>query len=313
MDKKVYRQGMACQLWYNFTESLAFALTYRPTPKNLIFSKKVYGNKKLNYINTYCRKDLVSVKKPLFLYIHGGGWLSGITEMRNPYIANWAQKGFYTASISYTYAPQAVCYETLKEIFTAIDYIVCHADKLNIDTQNVVIAGESAGGYYISFVCWCLQNPEILDKLGIEFKNKDNLNIKALVSHCGCVNLQSLTDESKPQSKFPDIDKMVCTFLGKNLEESRNFLKTEEGQLLIPKITADFPPSFLIWAVNDKLKYETFDLSKTLSEKGVEHKTFKADGIIGNHAWSIVTMLEKAKICLNETFDFVLPHLPEYF
>ena len=36
-------------------------------------------------------------------------------------------------------------------------------------------------------------------------------------------------------------------------------------------------------------------------------------GSIGSHAWTIVTMLKKGRICLKETFDFVLPYLPDYF
>ena len=136
-----------------------------------------YGDKKLNYINTFCRDDLKDTKKPLFLYIHGGGWISGITEMRNPYITNWAELGFYCASISYSYAPQEVFPTQIKEIFTAIDYIVDHAEGLNIDTENVVIAGESAGGYYITFVSHCLSHPEVLEKLGIEFRNADKIKM----------------------------------------------------------------------------------------------------------------------------------------
>lgn len=313
MEKKVYTKGMVSQCWYNFTEALAMVATYRPVPKNITYSKMFYGDKKLNYINTFCKDDFRDTKKPLFLYIHGGGWISGITEMRNPYIANWAELGFYCASISYSYAPQEVFPTQIKEIFTAIDYIIDHAEGLKIDTENVVIAGESAGGYYITFVSHCLSHPEVLEKLGIEFRNADKFKIKALVSHCGCFNLQSLVDEKKEQSKFPDIRLMASTFVGKSLEETRKFLNSEEGKLAIPVFDSSFPPSFLIWATKDYLRYETFDLSEELTKLGVTHKTYKADGKIAAHAWSIATIFKESKGCLKETIDFVLPYLPDYF
>ena len=101
MDKKVYTRGILGQYWYNFTEALAMIATYRPVPKNITYSNMTYGNKKLNFINTFCCDDLTDKKKPLFLYVHGGGWISGITNMRNPYITNWAELGFYCASVSY--------------------------------------------------------------------------------------------------------------------------------------------------------------------------------------------------------------------
>ena len=313
MDKKVYSRGLIGQYWYNFTEALAMVVTYRPVPENVTYSKMIYGNKKLNFINTFCRDDLKNKKKPLFLYIHGGGWISGITKMRNPYIQNWAELGFYCASISYSYAPQEVFPAQIKEIFTAIDYIIDHAEGLNIDTKNVVIAGESAGGYYISFVAHCLSHPDILERLGITFRNADKFSIKALVSHCGCFNLQSLVDEKKEQSKFPDIKMMTSTFIGKNLEETKRFLNSDEGKIAVPQFDETFPPSFLIWATKDYLRYETFDLSEQLTAHGVSHRTYQADGKIAAHAWSIATIFNESKDCLKETIDFVLPYLPEYF
>ena len=44
MDKKVFYRGKIGTYWYNFTESLAYALTYKPTPDNLIYTKRIpYG------------------------------------------------------------------------------------------------------------------------------------------------------------------------------------------------------------------------------------------------------------------------------
>ena len=106
---------------------------------------------------------------------------------------------------------------------------------------------------------------------------------------------------------------MTSTFIGKNLEETRKFLDTEEGKLAIPVFASSFPPSFLIWATKDYLRYETFDLSEELKAHGITHKTYKADGKIAAHAWSIATIFKESKECLKETIDFVLPYLPEYF
>ncbi len=313
MDKRIYCRGMVGQAWYNFTETLALVATYRPTPKNIDTDKWIYGEKHINYIKTQCRDNLKDKKKPLFLYIHGGGWISGITKMRDPYIANWAQKGFFTTSIAYSYAPQEIFPTQIKEIFTAIDLICDRADEYKIDLNNIVISGESAGGYYIAYVIACLNNPEILEKLGIKFRNIDKVKVKALVSHCGCFNPERLIDVTKPQSEFPDIKMMTSTFAGMSLPLLREHLKTEQGKIMIPEITAKFPPCFLVWCTKDKLQYETFDLDKELTELGVPHKLFKGDGRISAHAWSIVTMFPEAKKCLEETFDFILPYLPEYF
>ena len=54
---------------------------------------------------------------------------------------------------------------------------------------------------------------ETLDGLGIDFKHFGKAKINALVSICGCFDLQRLTDPQKEQSKFPDMKMMATTFL----------------------------------------------------------------------------------------------------
>lgn len=314
MNKKLYLRGIAANCFYNATELLALALTYRPAPKDIEYNKNIrYGKEKNNYMHTYCRKDLKDRKKPLLIYVHGGGWVSGLLEMRSPYIYKWAQKGFFASSLNYSFAPQKIFPEAIKELFAAIDHVIDRADEYNIDTENVVIAGESAGGYFISYIIDCINNPEKLDLLGIEFRNIGKINIKVMVSHSGAFVFENLMNPEKKQSKYPDMKMMITTFTGKTIKELREFVKTKEGQLLSPCFDENFPPSFLCWCSRDPLRFETFDLVEKFKELGVAYKTFKGDGAIGNHAWTIVTMFKKARICLDETFDFALPYLPDYF
>lgn len=311
---RIYARGMIGQCWYNFTEALAYSLMYRPTPDELIYTKNLkYGEDKMQYIYTYSNKKLLNKKKPLFIYIHGGGWISGITEMRNAYISEWAKKGFFTASISYTYAPQKMFPHQLKEIFTAIDYILDNADKNNVDKDNIVLAGESAGGYYVAYVASCINDTTVLDKLGINFRHKDSFKIKSIISHCGCYDLKRLTNPEKRQSRFPDMKMMISSFLGMNLDEIRVLLDSDNGYLYSPQINSQFPPSFITWGDKDLLRYEAYDFAESLRQNNVKYKLFKSDGIIGMHAWSIVTLFNKSKKCLDETFDFVLPYLDNYF
>ena len=314
MDKKVYTRGLAGQCWYNFTESFAYALLLRPTPKELTYLPKVhYGQEKKQYINIYYPTALENKKKPLFIYIHGGGWISGITEMRNNYISHWAKLGFFTASVSYTVAPQKEYPGQIKEIFSAIDFLFANKEKYGIDTENIGIAGDSAGGYFISYVAAAMADKAILDKQGIEFRHYDDFSLKAMVFHSGCYNLEKLMDSEYPQSKFPDIKMMVSTFVGKSRKETVQWLKTEEGKLATPKISEAFPPMFIGWTTRDWLWYEAFDLMKELDRYGVPYQQFKGDGIIGNHAWTIVTVFKKGKKCFEESKDFVTKYLPEYF
>lgn len=301
---------MVGQCWYNFTEALVHGLLLRPTPKELLYGRKIkYGNEKLQYINTYCRKDIADIKKPLLIYIHGGSWVSGITEMRNSYIAQWAEKGFFTAAVSYSYAPQRIFPHQLQEVFAAIDFLADNAEKYNLDLNNVVLAGESAGGYFISYVASALSDSSSLDSLGIEFKHRQDINLKALVSICGCFDLHRLSDKTKPQSKFPDLKTMITSYLGLDYDKAVALLNSENGYIYSPKVNGNYPPAFLIWGDKDLLRYETFDFAKELESFNLPYRLYKADGAIGMHAWPIVNLFKKSRECFSETYAFVMEQL----
>ena len=303
MDK-LYLRGKVAQAWYNFTEGLVYGLTYRPAPDCVTYHKHIkYGNDKFQYVNIYQHRD--AIKRPLLVYIHGGSWVSGITEMRNAYISEWAEKGFNTVSISYTYAPQKVYPAQLQEVFSAIDFIYENADKYNFDTDNVVLAGESAGGYFLSHIASVIGDKKILEKLGLQFKYIDDMKIKAMVCLSGCFDLRRMSDSTKPQSGFPDIKTMVKTYLNRDFDDAVRFLNSEEGKFISPQVNSSYPPAFLVWGDKDLLRYESFDFAEELRLCGVECKLYKADGIVGMHAWTIVQLFAKSRECFCETFDYV--------
>ncbi len=305
MNKKMYLRGMVAQGWYNFTEGLVYALIARPTPKNLNYEKKLkYGEGELQYINTYERKDLKEKKKPLFIYIHGGSWLSGITEMRNRYIAQWAEAGYFTAAVSYSYAPQKLFPTPIGECFKAIDFIVENAEKWNLDLDNVILAGESAGGYFISHVASALADFEIYEKAGMKFKSRGEFKVRAMISLSGAFSFERLLNKEKKQSKFPDLKTMFKTFFGMEIPELKKWLKTEEGKLASPSVSEKYPPVFLAWATRDLLRYEAFDMASELEKLKVPYEMFKIGDISAQHAWSIVPLFKKSRECFQEALRF---------
>ncbi len=307
MDK-LYIRGKIAQAWYNFTEGLVYGLTYSPAPDCVTYHKQVkYGDDKFQYVNIYQHKD--SVKRPLLIYIHGGSWVSGITEMRNAYISEWAKKGFNTVSVSYTYAPQKIYPAQLQEVFSAIDFIYDNADKYNFDTDNIVLAGESAGGYFISYIASVLGNNQIPKELKLKFKHINDIKIKAMVCLSGCFDLRRMSDPSKPQSGFPDIKTMVKSYLHKDFNDAVEFLNSEDGMYVSPQVNRDYPPTFLVWGDKDLLRYESFDFAEELRQCGVEYKLYKADGIVGMHAWTIVQLFDKSRKCFVETFNYIKKYI----
>ena len=88
-------------------------------------------------------------KTPVVYFIHGGGYHVGNTAMLESKIQDVADGSNatvvspdYTLSLdpSYKYPVE------LEEAYAGLLYVYQHADELNVDKDNIVIEGESAGG-----------------------------------------------------------------------------------------------------------------------------------------------------------------------
>jgi len=91
--------------------------------------------------------------KPLVMYIHGGGWVSGdtrhagATEDFPKVLASLAAEGFVVASLEYRLAGEAPYPAPLQDARAAIRYLKANADKYGIDPSRVGVWGGSAGGH----------------------------------------------------------------------------------------------------------------------------------------------------------------------
>ncbi len=290
----------------NFTEFFLFPIIHESQPSNLILEKNVlYGNSKDNeFCNFIYRKQSLdkSAKQPLLILIHGGGWVSGYKSLRNYYSYHAANQGYFVANIDYCLAPKQVFPYQIKQLFKAIDFVIDNADKYNIDTQRVVIAGESAGGYFALQLTAILKNQTLYDNLAIDFKHKDNFNVSAVISNCSAIDIVRLLD-----SNFPFMRTMVRCYTDKTKKELRKDKDKETIKMMSPTnyFTEDFPPTVIIYGAKDILRHESFALAKQFEELNVPHILYRGTGIMSLHASGIATKFKQAKRCFSATMDYV--------
>ena len=82
----------------------------------------------------------------VILYIHGGGFVLGCPEMADDYLADLAEalKAIIVA-VDYRLAPEHPFPIPLEDCYTALGWVFAHRQTLNIDADNVVVMGHSAG------------------------------------------------------------------------------------------------------------------------------------------------------------------------
>jgi len=121
--------------------------------------------------------------RPLFVHIHGGGFIQG---SRSPHTAREvAKRGWVAASIDYrlagdeplpgqrvqgffdamggesSSARDRSVVAAAEDTLVALDYLLSRADELHIDTNRIVLKGESAGAFTALAVAYCADKFEV--------------------------------------------------------------------------------------------------------------------------------------------------------
>lgn len=85
--------------------------------------------------------------EPVLLWIHGGGYVMGSADQNQLWVDGIvADLGCTVVSVDYRLAPETAHPGPLEDCYAALVWIQEHAGELGIDTQRIVIGGESAGG-----------------------------------------------------------------------------------------------------------------------------------------------------------------------
>lgn len=242
-------------------------------------------------------------KRPFMIYIHGGGWLSGSRSTRQFYCKHWVKRGFAAASIGYDYGADVAHPTHMREIFKAIEYLLDNAEKFNIDTERIVLAGESAGAYFSSMIGAVTTHRELYDKLGIVFKYRDTFKPRALIMISGIYDFVNAMN-----TNFKDIDLYTYAFCHKTPEELFKMKGSEEYDLISSARYFDekFPPSFIIGSDKDKLLPESQKAFEALKKAGVKSELFVCSGLNGVHAGALSCDRGKSgKACAAETERFL--------
>ncbi|OQR85060.1 endomembrane protein 70-like protein [Achlya hypogyna] len=91
-------------------------------------------------------------KPPIFLFIHGGGWLLGNRSYAPQALLHQVcSKGWLFCSIDYRLAPFNCFPQNLTDCKRAIAYLRTATD-LDLDQHTIVVGGESAGGHLAALV-----------------------------------------------------------------------------------------------------------------------------------------------------------------
>jgi acetyl esterase/lipase len=97
-------------------------------------------------LDVYRRRD-VQTPQPTLVFYHGGGWIAGTKESSVMSLMPWLEMGWNVVNVEYRMARVALAPGAVEDAQCALRYVVGRAKDFNIDTNKIVVSGESAGGH----------------------------------------------------------------------------------------------------------------------------------------------------------------------
>lgn len=88
-------------------------------------------------------------KSPVIVLIHGGAFMFGNQKMEliKPVIKMAVNKGYVVASVDYRKSNESKFPSSIFDIKSSVLYLKSHSKEYGIDSNKIILWGESAGGY----------------------------------------------------------------------------------------------------------------------------------------------------------------------
>ena len=199
---------------------------------------------------------------PLFIYLHGGGFVIGDLDSHDVICRNISNySGHKVVSVDYRLAPEHPFPAAIHDCYAAFEWVVQNAGKLDGDSSQITIGGDSAGGNLATVVC-------------LMARDRKNDSISKQVLFYPVTDYFSVHEESAYGS-YGKYDQHGLPSLRMS-EFWRHYTENATADKKDPYISpikaeslADLPPAFIVTAELDVLRDEGEEYAKRLEQDGV--------------------------------------------
>jgi acetyl esterase/lipase len=205
---------------------------------------------------------------PLVMWVHGGGFVGGAKDELAGYFKLVAGEGYAVAGPRYSLAPEHRYPTPPRQLMQALDYLQANAERLLIDPNRIVLAGDSAGAHIAAQLGALTTTPGYADAVGVAPAITPG-QLRGLVLACGPYDL-GLARQASSAAGRRLIEIVLWAYSGK-----RRFLDDPAfASWSIPcHVTAAFPPTLVSVGNADPLRRHSELLAEKLRDRGVETET----------------------------------------
>lgn len=256
-----------------------------------------------------CLTDLYYDKKvkgkyPVFINIHGGGFVRGDKAFRRSLCGKFASKGYFVVNANYRLSPKYAFPAVAEDMVELLNFIPTIAEKYNLDLTKVIISGDSAGAYYATMATAICFNEEFRNALNL---SEPMLKVTSLIGFCGPYNLLIALKKKMPFGLTKTIGE---SFTGIKLDKKlSNITDFKHLDYLNPTkflVEEKWVPTFIVYAKKDIFcKGHAEEWIKELDEKNIPYESYYSTELFKNHCFHLFLNDKKSKECFNKIDAFL--------
>ncbi len=209
-------------------------------------------------------------KLPVFIFIHGGGWILGDFPTHKRLVRDLVvQSGFTAVFVNYTPSPEAGYPQAVNEIYAVTKWVAANGDEIGVDGSNLAVVGNSVGGNMTAVT-------------GLKALEKGGPKIKLLIMLWPIVDADFETGSYQQFGK----DRFLTTSMMQWMYDQYTTDPDERKEVFASPLQATvdqlkgLPPTLIQVAENDILRDEGEAFGRKLDEAGVPVTTIRYNGMI---------------------------------
>jgi len=231
-------------------------------------------------------------EKPVFIDIHGGGFISGDKKVNSLFANYLAQRGLVVFTLNYRLAyPTITVFDQIEDVASAVRWIVAHARAYEGNIKKMYISGHSAGGVLaIAESLLCNDN-----NMRTVF-NMDDRTYKynGIILDCGAMHFYR---------------KSIAYWGMRNMIFPKGYQRMEKYQYLVFENNSQLstlPRTVLLTNENDELKDMSYYFKRVLDDYRVDNKLIDigTDGHTGILFHTYTSGNQRILDCIQDFFSF---------
>jgi acetyl esterase len=250
---------------------------------------------KLNIV----RPQGVKGKLPVFIFIHGGGWVLGDYPTHKRMVRDLVVlTGFAGVFVNYTPTPDAKYPQAINEIYAATKWVAEHGDDIGVDGKNLAVIGNSVGG-----------NMTAVTALKAKEAGGPEIKVQIMMWPVTDANFETESFKQFGEKRFLTTPLMKWMWdLYTTDPKQRKEIYASPLQATVDQLKG-LPPALIQVAESDILRDEGEAYGHKLDQAGVKVTTVRYDGMI--HDFGLLNGLAEEP-AVRSLFEHAAAELKKY-